>query len=116
MEAEEKQRFIRRLARRNRADRVGRRIMWSRHGIAELANEGWVRRDVEKGLEGCTVIENYPAVHRPLPDCLVLAWLRADKPFHAVVAIDEPNDRLFIVTVYTPSPEEWEHDWKTRKC
>ena len=115
MDAKDKQRFIRRTARRNRADRLGRRIVWSRHGVAELANEGWTRRDVENGLEGCTVIEDYPVTHRPLPDCLTLGWLRSDEPFHAVVAIDETNDRVFIVTVYKPSPEEWENDWKTRK-
>jgi len=34
---------------------------------------------------------------------------------HAVVVIDEINDRLFVVTVHEPSPEEWEDDWRTRK-
>jgi hypothetical protein len=61
------------------------------------------------------LIEDYPAAHRALPDCLVLGWLRGNDPFHAVVAVDERNDSLFMVTVYKPSPEEWEDDWKTRK-
>ena len=94
---------------------MGRSIVWSRHGIAELANENWTRRDVENGLKGGTVIDDYPTAHRALPDCLVLGWLRSDEPFHAVVAIDEINDRLFMVTVYKPSSEEWEDDCKTRK-
>lgn len=37
------------------------------------------------------------------------------EPCHAVVAIDEENDRLLIVTVYRPSLEEWEDDWSRRK-
>jgi hypothetical protein len=115
VDADEKQRLVRRLARRNRTDRLGRHILWSRHGVTELANEGWSRRDVENGLEACTLIEDYPAAHRALPDCLVLGWLRGNDPFHAVVAVDERNDSLFMVTVYKPSPEEWEDDWKTRK-
>ena len=47
--------------------------------------------------------------------CLVLGWLATGEPFHAVIAVDEVNDRLFVVTVYKPSPEEWEDDWQTRK-
>jgi hypothetical protein len=115
VETAEKERFIKRSARRNRADPLRSRVLWSRHAIAKLADEAWVRSEVERGLEDCAVIEDYPALHRPLPDCLVLARLRSGELFHAVVAIDEDNDRIFIVTVYRPSSSEWEHDWKTRK-
>lgn len=31
-----------------------------------------------------------------------------------VIAIDIPNDRAFIVTVYRPDPERWFHDWTRR--
>ena len=115
MNTEAKQDFIRWKARQNQADLEGAKIRWSRHGIAELVNEGWSRALVEKGLQGSEVIEDYPTEHRPLPDCLVLGWLATGEPFHAVIAIDEANDRLFVVTVYEPSPEEWEDDWRTRK-
>jgi hypothetical protein len=66
-------------------------------------------------LETSEVIEDYPALHRPLPDCLVLGYLATGEPLHAVIALDEANDRLFIVTVYKPSREEWQDDWRTRK-
>ena len=54
-------------------------------------------------------------LHRPLPDCLVLGWLTSAEPLHAVVAIVLERDRIFMVTVYRPSEEEWEDDWRTRK-
>ena len=54
-------------------------------------------------------------VHRPLPDCLMVGWLSGGQPLHAVIAIDDINDRLFMVTVYKPDPEEWKDDWRTRK-
>ena len=53
-----KQAFIQRIARENRHDAEGRRILWSRHAIAELANEGWNRSIVEVGLEKGEVIED----------------------------------------------------------
>ncbi len=46
-------------------------------------------------------IEDYPALHRPLPDCLLLTWLTTPIPVHAVIALDQ--DRILLVTVYQPS-------------
>ena len=115
MTAVDKERFIHRVAYQNRSDPDGSKIRWSRHGIAELVNEDWSRKGVETALECAEVIEDYPTIHRPLPDCLVLGQLTTGEPLHAVIAIDEVNDRLFVVTVYRPSLEEWTDDWRTRR-
>jgi hypothetical protein len=80
-----------------------------------LVADHLTRRQVERALRECELIEDYPALHRPLPDCLVLGWLTPNEPVHAVVAIDLERDRIFMVTVYKPSEEEWEDDWRTRK-
>jgi hypothetical protein len=115
MRQDEKRDFIRSKASQNRWNPDGEKILWSRHGIGELVNEGWLRGQVEAALETSEVIEDYPALHRPLPDCLVLGYLVTGEPMHAVIALDEANDRLFIVTMYKPSREEWQNDWRTRK-
>lgn len=115
MTPQDKQAFIRRIAQCNAADAEEGFILWSRHATLELVNEGWPRREVEEGMQLCEVIEDYPAQHRPLPDCLTLGKLRNGINFHVVVAVDVPNDRLFIITVYKPDEEEWENDWRTRK-
>lgn len=115
MDATAKQAFIRRKASENRSDPTGSGILWTRHAIAELANEGWVRRAVENGLVTSQVIEDYPVVHRPLPDCLALGQLASGEPFHAVLAVDINRDVLVVITVYRPSSEEWDNEWKTRK-
>lgn len=115
MDTAAKQAFIRRKAQENRTDPEGVGIRWTRHAIAELANEGWGRQTVELGLIASKVIEDYPIVHRPLPDCLVLGLLASGEPFHAVLAIDSDRDILVVVTVYRPSLEEWDNDWTTRR-
>lgn len=115
MATSSKQNAIRRIAYENQSDSGGQKILWSRHGIAELVNEGWTRAELERGLMAGEIIEDYPTLTRPLPDCLVLGLLAQGVVFHAVVAVDAPHDRLFIVTVYRPSVEEWENDWRTRK-
>ena len=115
MMPEDKQDFIRSKARENQSTEEGDKILWSRHGTTELLNEGWSRATVEEALQDGEVIEDYPALHRALPDCLVLGRLKNGEPLHAVIAIDEANDRLFIVTVYRPSHEEWNDEWRTRR-
>ena len=62
--------------------------------------EGWKRRQVEGALLNSEVIEDYPTLHRALPDCLVLAWMTSTTPIQLVVTIDEELDRILVVTVY----------------
>ncbi len=82
---------------------------------SEKASETLSVRDVEIALEQAEVIEDYPHLHRFLPDCLVLAFDNLGQPIHCVVALNEPHDYILIVTVYRPSLEEWENDWRTRR-
>jgi hypothetical protein len=115
MELLEKQTFIRRKASENVESADGSQVYWSRHAITEMLQEQLTRSEVETALQDCEVIEDYPAMHRPLPDCLVLGQLPSTHPMHAVIAIDQARDRIFVVTVYRPSVERWEDDWRTRK-
>jgi hypothetical protein len=90
-------------------------VAWSRHAIERLVRNRAPRVDVEAALVACEIIEVYPDAHRALPDCLVLAWLRAGEPLHAVIAVDQLNDRIFVITVYRPDPARWSNDWKRRR-
>ena len=110
-----KQTLIQNIATQNQADSEGQLVLWSRHATVELVNEGWERKAVETALATSVIIEDYPTMHRPLPDCLVLGTLLNDEPLHAVIAVDTDANKLFVVTVYRPSSEEWENDWQTRK-
>ena len=112
MERSAKEACIRRVARLSRGRHDA--ILWSRHAIARLALAALSRSTVEAALADCEVIEDYPETHRALPDCLVLATLEDNNPIHAVVAIDEANERIFIVTIYRPEPARW-IDERTRK-
>jgi hypothetical protein len=61
---------IRRIAHENQSDSGGQKILWSRHGIAELVNEGWTRAELERGLMTCEIIEDYPTLRGLCP----IAW------------------------------------------
>jgi len=115
MRLAKKQAFIRRKAKENLTDPEGKCILWSRHAIVELVADNLTRRSVEQALCNVEIIEDYPVKNRPLPDCLALGWLEDQQPIHVVVAIDEDKDRILVVTVYLPSLEEWQDDWRTRR-
>ena len=115
MKTEEKEAFIREKAVENVSDPTKGKVLWSSHATSKLQSEKLQRKEVESALSNCAVIEDYPWLTRRLPDCLVLAFTPNGNPLHAVVALDEPQDRIFIVTVYRPDKKRWENDWKTRK-
>ena len=108
MNALTKRTFIRQKA-------AERRIKWSRHALNELAQESASVGDVETALHQAAVIEDYSHLHRYLPDCLALANVFTDVPIHCVIAVNIPQDYILIVTVYRPTEQEWEDDWRTRK-
>ena len=76
--------------------------------------EGFRKKEIEDSIKKCIIIEDYTMEGRPLPGCLVLGFI-GSIPVHSVIAIDLDYDRIFIITVYKPSAERWENDWKTRK-
>lgn len=96
MNASAKQAFIQQKA-------TERTVKWSTHALSELAAEPVSIPEVESALQQAEVIEDYPHLHRYLPDCLVLAFVSSRKPVHCVVAINTPKDYILIVTVYQPS-------------
>lgn len=82
--------------------------------MKKLRIEGLRKSQVEDALKDCVLVEDYPIVGRPLPDCLVLGFIK-ENPIHVVAALDEDFDRIFIITVYRPSVERWADGWKKRK-
>ena len=103
-----KQAFIRAMA-------ADGRVKWSRHALGKLGAETVTVRDVESALQQAQVIEDYPHLHRHLPDCLVLVLVSAGNPIHCVVALDEVTNLILVVTVYRPLEKKWTDDWRTRK-
>ncbi len=62
--------------------------------------------EVKEVLMNGEIIESYRD-DRPLPSYLVLV--------HAVVTIDVDDQILWVITVYSPSKEEWKDGFKRRK-
>ncbi|MBU1487646.1 DUF4258 domain-containing protein [bacterium] len=80
-----------------------------------MINEREVERsEMLNALYKGEVIERNPK-SKPYPSFLVLGWLRTGDPLHVKCSHSTIGKRLRIVTVYEPSDEKWEKDYKTRK-
>ena len=88
------------------------KIVWTEHLALRLRERGIKRVDVLTCILNGEIIEQYPDAY-PHPACLVLAMLKDNKPLHTVVGICE--EKIFIITVYYPTLDKWESDYKTRK-
>jgi len=68
--------------------------------------------DVKNAIMGGEIIEQI-LDDFPNPSILILGQTRDEKPLHVAVGVDD--DRLWLITVYVPTFDVWEADYKTRK-
>ena len=90
------------------------KIALKRHTILRMRQRKIAADEIKEALLNGTLIEEYPA-DRPLPSGLVLGYTGKGKTIHAVVAVDEDEPMLWVITVYEPNPTEWEEGFEKRR-
>ncbi|MBN1311716.1 MAG: DUF4258 domain-containing protein [Anaerolineae bacterium] len=81
------------------------------HASDRAVRRGIAGHDIEEAVLAGEVIEDYPQ-DKYGPSCLILGQTAVGRILH-VQASYPPG--IKVITVYEPSPDDWEHDWKTRK-
>ena len=89
------------------------RIVFRTHAIQRMFERQISEKDVHGILMDGEVIENYPD-DLPYPSCLMLGWVMS-RPLHVVLAENIEGKERIIITVYEPSPIQWESDFKRRR-
>jgi len=90
------------------------RFRISQHATMRRIQRGISISELKRVLLNGEIIERNPR-DKPYPSFLVLGWLRSGDPLHVKCSRGTKEPRLRIVTLYEPSDEEWEKDYKTRK-
>lgn len=83
------------------------------HAVRRMFQRGIDELEVKDILEKGEIIEEYPD-DTPFPSRLVLGW-SALRPLHVVVADNQKSGERIVVTVYEPSPDQWDNEFKRRK-
>ncbi|AJE03878.1 DUF4258 domain-containing protein [Geobacter pickeringii] len=85
-----------------------------RHSILRMHQRRIAVDELKEALLFCELVEGYPT-DRPLPSGLVLGHTAGGRTLHAVVAIDQDEQMLWIITVYEPTPADWEEGFTQRR-
>lgn len=89
------------------------RVVWRAHVLRRMVERGIGRTEIFGAILAGEVIEEYPD-DSPYPSALLLGFA-GGRPLHVVVSFDEAAPDTYIITVYEPSPDKFEPDWKTRR-
>lgn len=89
------------------------RIEWRKHTLQRIAERHILQQEVIQVLLSGEVVREY-LDDRPFPSALVFDWI-ADRPVHVVVSYDKMVDLAYVITVYEPSLDVFEDDFKTKR-
>lgn len=85
--------------------------LFSDHASHRAAERLITSSEIEEAILKGEVIEDYPD-DKYGPSCLILGYTAKGRVLHVQVSYPP---KVKIITVYVPSIDEWEKDWKTRK-
>ena len=88
-----------------------RNYVFSAHASDRAAKRAIRAAQIEAAIANGEVIEDYPD-DKYGPSCMVFGYSDSRRALH--IQVSYPPE-LKIITVYEPSIDEWEADWKTRK-
>ena len=89
-------------------------ILWTEHVALRLRERSLRRQDLISCIQNGEIIEQYPH-DTPFASCLILGTSVSGKPLHVVCGLDL-GINCYMITAYSPDPDEWEIDNKTRKA
>lgn len=89
-------------------------IALKRHSILRMHQRRITVDEVKEALLSCMLIEDYPS-DRPLPSGLVLGRTVEGRVIHAVVAVDDDEPMLWVITVYEPTLSDWKEGFEQRR-
>lgn len=88
------------------------KVIWQKHALQRMMERDIARDEVKQAILTGVVIENY-SNDMPFPSLLIA--MVDGVPLHVVVAYDEMNRTVYIITVYRPDERYFEEDLITRR-
>lgn len=88
-------------------------IVFTGHAVQRMFERSIQKSDAFIVIKSGEIIAEYPN-ELPFPCCLMLGF-PGKRALHLVLAVDHENRKCYVVTVYPPDPDLWQHDFKIRK-
>lgn len=88
-------------------------IVFKKHALVRMLERRIESSEIIQAIENCSIVEEYHD-DRPYPSCLLLGY-SGGRPLHIVLSFDSDMELIYIITIYEPSDELWEGDYKIRR-
>lgn len=88
-------------------------IIFRIHAVQRMFERCFSEEGIRHVLDTGETIENYPD-DIPYPSRLILGR-RGLRPVHTVVADNNEDNEIIVITVYEPDSRQWKVDFRRRK-
>ncbi len=89
------------------------KVRFKKHALIRSVERNITISEIEKILNNCSVISEY-IDDKPLASYLVGGFTEENRPLHMVIAIDEKEEYIWIITVYEPDKNKWDKSYTRR--
>jgi len=89
------------------------KIRFKKHALIRSVERNITINEIETVLNNCTVISEY-FDDKPLTSYLVSGSTEENRPLHMVIAIDDKEEYISIITVYEPDKNKWDESYTRR--
>ena len=83
------------------------------HAVKRIFERGISRICVSDIIRNGEVIESYPD-DTPFPSGLIVGRCQG-RPYHVVIGLNMQEKTIHVITVYEPSNEFWDNEYRSRK-
>lgn len=88
-------------------------IRFKKHAIVRSVERSIKIDEIVKVLQHCQIITEYPE-DKPLKSYLTFGLTKNKRPLHIVVALDETEKYIWIISVYEPDKKNWDETFTKR--
>jgi hypothetical protein len=89
------------------------RIRFKKHALIRIIERNIKINEIEETSQNCKIIESYTE-DQPFISYLILGFTNDNRPLHIVVAIDNFEKYIWIISVYEPSRNKWDETFSKR--
>lgn len=89
------------------------RVRFKKHALVRTVERNIQINEIKSVLQNCKVIALYPE-DKPLKSYLLLGFIKDTRPLHILVAIDEKEKYIWIITLYKPDKNKWNQTFTER--
>ncbi len=90
-----------------------RNILFKKHALVRSIERSIKIDEIVEVLQNCQIIAIY-AEDKPLKSYLTFGFTKNKRPLHIVVALDETEKYIWVISAYEPDKKNWNETFTKR--